>query len=124
MKARGGARHRPRWRCSRRSTGTSRMSWFCERPLLRLDPLPHVLDGQPGAELAGVVPLVPLDLPGKRLGLALELFEDVAHAVLRRLDVLVALDRVAPAQPGLDLAVLVVSDPRELRRRDVLELRD
>src|SRR5205807_10067755 len=91
--------------------------------LFLLDALPHFFDCQPAAELAGVIPLVPLDLPRELLGLSLELLEDIAHPVLRRLDVLVALECVAPAEDGGHLALPVVNRPHELCRGDVLQVR-
>src|SRR5262249_17583855 len=90
---------------------------------LLLNPLPYFLDGQPAAQLAVVEPALPFDLPGESLSLAFELLENLTHAVFGRLDIILALERVAAAQGGLHVAVAIVKRPHELCRRDVLELR-
>src|SRR3989440_9423502 len=89
--------------------------------LLLLDPLPHLLDGQPVAELALVVPFVPLDLPLERLGFLLDQVEVTTDPILRGLLIHLALQRVVPARGPRHLPVLVVSRPHELRRGDVLD---
>src|SRR5262245_61489505 len=93
--------------------------------LLLLDPLPHLFNLQAARKLPGVVPLVPFDFPLERLLLPLEGRKNGASPVLGRLLVFVSVDGVGPAQhpPCIDLALLVVAEPHELARRDVLDLR-
>src|SRR5262249_23443425 len=72
-------------------------------------------------ELAVVMPFIAVHLPLKGMGTSLDGVEVFAHAVFRRLDVRVSVQRVVTARCPEHLAVLVVADPHKLSRGDVLE---
>src|SRR5882672_978249 len=100
---------------------SSEVTWF--GGLLLLDPFPHLLNGQSVAELAVVVPLGALDPPLECLGFSLDQVEVTAEPILRGFFVHLTLQRVVSARPARHLPVLVVSQPHELGRRDVLDRR-
>src|SRR5215813_9991684 len=96
------------------SAASSAGRWFGGS--LLLDPLPYLLDGQPVAELAVVVPLVPLDLPLEGLGFSHDLLKISGDPILRSLLIHLTFKRVAAARGACHLAILVVTRPHELCR--------
>src|SRR5215470_5115733 len=98
-----------------------RSGWF--GALLRLNPLPHLFDGQPVTQRAVVIPLVTFNFTFKRLRLPFDVREDFAEAVLGSLFVLLPLQCIGSADRRADLAIFVNGDKYEMDRCDVLELR-
>src|SRR5262245_4535108 len=89
--------------------------------LLLLFALPHLLDRQPAAERAVVIPLVSFDLARELVGLAADDVEVRTEPVNRAFLIVLAIERIAAAGSSRHLAVFVVTCPHELRGRHMLE---